>query len=62
MVDALVAITEWLGGQRIVRHVNGRNIQEVVPDIIRFFKGIKNAKLITVDHCRKFEKYDEIEE
>lgn len=32
------------------------------PSIIRFFKGIKNAKSITVDHSREFVKYNEIEE
>ncbi|TOY71193.1 IS30 family transposase, partial [Leuconostoc citreum] len=60
--DVLVTITERLSRQHIVRHVSGRNSQAVTPAIIRFFKGIKNAKSITVDHGREFAKYDEIEE
>lgn len=58
--DVLVTITERLSRQHIVRR---RNSQAVTPPaIIRFFKGIKNAKSITVDHGREFAKYDEIEE
>lgn len=35
----------------------------MIPAIIRFFKGIKNAKSSTVDHDgREVVKYDEIEE
>ena len=60
--DVLVTITERLIRQHIMRHVSGRNSQAVTPAIIRFFKGIKNAKSITVDHGREFAKYDEIEE
>lgn len=60
--DVLVTITERLSRQHIMRHVSGRNSQAVTPAIIRFFKGIKNAKSITVDHGREFAKYDEIEE
>ena len=60
--DVLVTITERLSRQHIVRQVTGRNSQAVTPAIIRFFKGIKNAKSITVDHGREFAKYDEIEE
>lgn len=60
--DFLVIITKRLSRQHIVRHVSDRNSQGVTPDIIRFFKGIKKAKSITVDHGREFAKYDEIEE
>jgi len=60
--DVLVTITERLSRQHIMRHVSGRNSQAVTPAIISFFKGIKNAKSITVDHGREFAKYDEIEE
>lgn len=60
--DVLVTITERLSRQHIVRHVSGRNSQAVTPVLIRFFKGIKNAKSITVDRGREFAKYDEIEQ
>jgi len=56
-----VTITERLIRQHIVRQVTGRNSQAVTPVLIHFFKGIKNAKLITVDRGREFAKYDEIE-
>lgn len=32
-----------------MRQVTGRNSQAVTPVLIHFFKGIKNAKLITID-------------
>lgn len=60
--EVLVTITERLSRQHIVRHVSGRHSQAVTPVLIRFFKGIKNAKSITVDRGREFAKYDEIEE
>lgn len=59
--DVLVTIAERLSRQHIVRHVSGHNSQAVTPVIMRFFKGIKNAKSITVDYGREFAKYDEIE-
>ena len=58
----LVTITERLNRQHIVRHVSGRNSRPVTPVLIRFFKGIKNAKSITVDCGREFTKYDDIEQ
>ncbi len=57
--DVLVTITERLSRQHILRHVTGRNSQAVAPVLIRFFKGIKNAKSITVDRGREFARYDE---
>lgn len=60
--DVLVTVTERLSRQQIVRHVSGRNSLAVTPAIIKFVKGIKNAKSITVDHGREFAKYDEIEQ
>lgn len=42
--------------------VSRRNNQAVTTAIIGSFKGIKNAKSITVNHGREFAKYDEIEE
>lgn len=56
--DVLVTIAERLSRQRIVRHVSGHNSQAVTPVIMRFFKGVKNAKSITVDRGREFAKYD----
>ena len=58
--DVLVTIAERLIRQHIVRYVSGRNSQSVTPAIIRFFKDIKNANSITVDHGSEFLKYDEI--
>ena len=57
--DVLVTITERLSRQHILRHFTGRNSQAVVPVLIRFFKGIKNAKSITIDRGREFARYDE---
>ena len=60
--DVLVTITERLSRQHIVRHVSGCNSQAMTPVLIRFFKGIKNAKSTTVDRGREFAKYNEIEQ
>lgn len=59
--DVLVTITECLSRQHIVRRVSGHNSQALTPVIMRFFKGIKNTKSITVDYGREFSKYYEIE-